>query len=951
MKHRLIKTLTVICMAVGFWENGNYQVYADSEGPLGTKIDWSFDSGTGVGTDISVSCTASDACTAFLDAINQGKGTVYIKDVHPGGDNTGDFPISASKIDATSSKITVPSTYSFKDWLNGATHVHLKVTGYSEIQQGVESWDCEPIQGEGYKITTNETYSEYYISIPGDYDFSGTNLNWSIRLGYDHHGVTNASYANHVLTIQRNRIEDQIASGYYTDVYLLCSTMNDPNGTNYKFKLNTPSGGIHFDDISGGIQWPQKMMIQSKDDGLYLTCSPSDPACPVVLQTIYDATEAAPVQDTNNKKGFVLYEKYIDGRPASKPYYFPNQGETKNIFTRVTDENNNVTGLHIAEDVIKKYGINEGTTFVFGEAYANNITAPSTGLVTFEDDGSFTMDKIVMKCGNPAPLTERDIRVDVDPETFELIISSLDDKYNDFLDTINVLGIGRTDSPAGNGRFVTVAPEPTVEGTKKSVRVLLPSGLQNLYAMVGPGDLTLTIEGEGYSVAKRVLENVNHPFRPMPTDVGITVIGDGIKITSADEEFLKVISESVNPLSDAIIEALGEDYAKVNSSDQYGRPDGTQNTFDSSRDDYSFTLDPSGKYVIVPVPWNDLDKLGAGLDKAYYFTLTDSVYGTSFQTSTGSYLNPIRLSSAAKKKEIELSELSELDRVAITSGDSGLHNVTVAENNENNNEKIELIGEVAASISTDNNGGADNSDLNYEDPNVVITVATESSHLTDSQAAEIIEQFDATLTPTDVQFDLEIKKSYSAESGKEGKVTVSELPYPVALEFKLPEEDLESGEAYYLLREHEGFVGDIPVETFTKDGEQYGRAYSDQFSSYVLAVGDEKVDPDPAPKPAPADDSSKKPSSSGSAKKTSPVKTDNVVTCQMAGYPANYAWNESAKACQPGFIDNAGVFHGTAAVNKTGVPNTYDKGLMGNVWALMISVVTGVAAAYALKKY
>ena len=71
----------------------------------------------------------------------------------------------------------------------------------------------------------------------------------------------------------------------------------------------------------------------------------------------------------------------------------------------------------------------------------------------------------------------------------------------------------------------------------------------------------------------------------------------------------------------------------------------------------------------------------------------------------------------------------------------------------------------------------------------------------------------------------------------------------------------------------------------------------------------------------------------------------------MAGYPANYAWNESAKACQPGFIDNAGVFHGTAAVKKAGVPNTYDKGLMGNVWAIMISVVTGIAAVYALKKY
>ena len=29
----------------------------------------------------------------------------------------------------------------------------------------------------------------------------------------------------------------------------------------------------------------------------------------------------------------------------------------------------------------------------------------------------------------------------------------------------------------------------------------------------------------------------------------------------------------------------------------------------------------------------------------------------------------------------------------------------------------------------------------------------------------------------------------------------------------------------------------------------------------------------------------------------------------MAGFPANYAWNEAAKACQPGYIDDNGVFH------------------------------------------
>ena len=78
--------------------------------------------------------------------------------------------------------------------------------------------------------------------------------------------------------------------------------------------------------------------------------------------------------------------------------------------------------------------------------------------------------------------------------------------------------------------------------------------------------------------------------------------------------------------------------------------------------------------------------------------------------------------------------------------------------------------------------------------------------------------------------------------------------------------------------------------------------------------------------------------------------TDNVVTCQMAGYPSNYSWNEDAKACQPEYNDNAGVFHGTA-VRKAGVPNTYDRGLGGLVVTFVSSLLISIASAYILRKY
>lgn len=48
---------------------------------------------------------------------------------------------------------------------------------------------------------------------------------------------------------------------------------------------------------------------------------------------------------------------------------------------------------------------------------------------------------------------------------------------------------------------------------------------------------------------------------------------------------------------------------------------------------------------------------------------------------------------------------------------------------------------------------------------------------------------------------------------------------------------------------------------------------------------------------------------------------DGAVTCQEAGYPEGYEWNEEKKACQLGFLDMQGVFHSTAADGYI-VPNT-----------------------------
>ncbi len=92
-------------------------------------------------------------------------------------------------------------------------------------------------------------------------------------------------------------------------------------------------------------------------------------------------------------------------------------------------------------------------------------------------------------------------------------------------------------------------------------------------------------------------------------------------------------------------------------------------------------------------------------------------------------------------------------------------------------------------------------------------------------------------------------------------------------------------------------------------------------------------------------------SSSGGGSSKPDKKTDNVVTCQMAGYPANYAWNEATKACQPGYLDNNGVFHPASNGKKSAVPNTYDRGMRGSVISLTVSTITAIIAAFLLKKY
>ena len=93
-------------------------------------------------------------------------------------------------------------------------------------------------------------------------------------------------------------------------------------------------------------------------------------------------------------------------------------------------------------------------------------------------------------------------------------------------------------------------------------------------------------------------------------------------------------------------------------------------------------------------------------------------------------------------------------------------------------------------------------------------------------------------------------------------------------------------------------------------------------------------------------------SDSGSSSKSSGSKrVDNVVTCQMAGFPSNYVWNESAKACQAGYIDAGGNFHSyTTQTNlyKRNTPNTGDIVLDFWTFGMMFGLTMATAAGVKL---
>ena len=199
------------------------------------------------------------------------------------------------------------------------------------------------------------------------------------------------------------------------------------------------------------------------------------------------------------------------------------------------------------------------------------------------------------------------------------------------------------------------------------------------------------------------------------------------------------------------------------------------------------------------------------------------------------------------------------------------------------------------------------------------------------------------------------KVTYSVKTG-DGQTWTKGSDVTADFEFERSEEnEAKKLTAYDLFTEVQ--IDGTKISAFKKEK---GSVITKIYASYLetLSAGDHKItakfsdggsvtasftvkDKEPAPTP------DGKKSSGGSSTPAAPV--DNVVTCQMAGYPANYSWNEAAKACQPGYIDAAGNFH-PYSTRERAVPNTYDQGLAVHTWILGISALTAVFCALSLRR-
>ena len=662
--------------------------------------------------------------------------------------------------------------------------------------------------------------------------------------------------------------------------------------------------------------------------------------------------------DFNDLTSIDLHQEGPDG----KDFHIPMHEVQELIFqwatNKTTTEEGTVTEkyLVVPERILIECGISKGT-YNWG-IKCNYGTDNGYGLVEgYVRDGK----GVTLNCEIP---TVKEISITQDEDFGFTITVGENDK--DFLQKIDFIEI-RNYVSGGNGQPLFKKQNPdgstsdnveyrnhciNLDGKDTTIKIM-NNTISWVYNSVESGECYAILKGPGYETVRIDNLTLKPPYKQIKEGGTpyYTITGDAIVMRSSDTDF-----------ADATF-TPGLDFMRrismIMLSKETSGALGVTNFYDKSfggsaglSSEWEKSTDSSNRRIVkMPLTYEELVKAGFtkfGKEDLYY--IQQQVPGYQNVNLHGITYSLAPLKAAAQIKAVEnmsdsaktTTVLQEVDEIAKQVDKSKQNNCTVKEGEAVIDTEVEeldlnLYGAVGGAVKDDLTTVFDNA------PEITVT-----KKFGDFETNKVDNKYKtpedlannsglANVSATDVAFDIQIDKSYDNQPSLDGNVP--ELPYKAAVTFKIPDDvTVKEGQVLKLVSEHEGNILTYDVTVQVIDDVKQGVAYVDKYSSFVLVTADEI-------KPAP----SKKESSSGS----SAPKKDNVVTCQMAGYPANYAWNESVKACQPGYLDNNGVFHLTTGnTNKrVGVVNTSDKGVGGTIAALISSTIAAIAAAYALKKW
>ncbi|MBQ9046385.1 MAG: hypothetical protein IJ120_00645 [Solobacterium sp.] len=669
-----------------------------------------------------------------------------------------------------------------------------------------------------------------------------------------------------------------------------------------------------------------KITVEATEDGSF--CIKGDPG---VLNNLYNHAFQSPTADKSEDLNHMT-EIYLQSTDYSHFYNYPSGSDYDCVLEWHDPDTKDY--LVCPPAMLRSRNVVEGNYWITIQC----DNADEYGYATTQFGGEEGIHL------TPPPIKKAVTVKAVQQEDFSIVVS-VEAEEEDFLWSINNFGLTDMNGRTGNTSLPASRHEYLIGADGNPLTITFPGPMcQGNYGNLdNPARLGVVLQADGYETVTVELTEFKWPYEDiaengMPFYV---VTGDGIVMKTRDKK-----------ISDAALGTEHDVFDRWSNINIMASFDGTSNVVFTNTGSFPavpyYVVEPSrlsfenGVYAnLIPIKYEQLEEAGitaVGENDKYYFVQTIPGYRfTNFMNYSYS-LTPVYakylIDQAAGAGENSVMDLEKVDETVLEVKKENLNNCTVQSSSTADPSVQNLNVGIAGAV-----GGAVNDDLTtLFETEPVITVETAVKPYSADLTAEEIEKAtgitDAELT--DVAFDITLSKTYDTDTERNG--TVDTLPYGAAVTFALPEEGLEEGQEYQLVSEH---ADEVLTYSVTVQDDGTGLAYVDKYSSFVLVKAEKKEEPvDPVPVPAPAEPTK---DTSGSAN-----TGGTVITCQMAGYPEGYAWNEAAQACQAGFVDDVGRFH---ASRKVMLPDTGDPGLKGPVRSLIGSVFVLLLGAWALKKW